>query len=49
MSQRKLIYIYIYTLGLSKLARYEIIVATINAITYFNAVNATLFTSGVFP
>ena len=28
---------------------YEIIVAEINAIKYFNAVNATLFTSGVFP
>ena len=26
---------------------YEIIVAEINAIKYFNAVNATLFTSGV--
>ena len=26
---------------------YEIIVAKINAIKYFNAVNATLFTSGV--
>ena len=28
---------------------YEINVAVINAIKYFNAVNATLFTSGVFP
>ena len=28
---------------------YEINVAAINAIKYFNAVNATLFTSGVFP
>ena len=28
---------------------YEIIVAEINAIKYFNAVNATLFTSGVLP
>ena len=28
---------------------YEIIVAAINAIKYFNAVNATSFTSGVFP
>ena len=26
---------------------YEIIVAEINALKYFNAVNATLFTSGV--
>ena len=28
---------------------YAINVAAINAIKYFNAVNATLFTSGVFP
>ena len=28
---------------------YEINVAAINVIKYFNAVNATLFTSGVFP
>ena len=35
-------------LGLSKLI-YAINVAAINAIKYFNAVNATLFTSGVFP
>ena len=28
---------------------YEINVAEMNAIKYFNAVNATLFTSGVFP
>ena len=28
---------------------YAINVAAINAIKYFNAVNATLFTSGIFP
>ena len=28
---------------------YEINVAAFNALKYFNAVNATLFTSGVFP
>ena len=40
------IYIYIRAVKISALI-YEIIVAEINAIKYFNAVNATLFTSGV--
>ena len=38
--------IYIRAVKVSALI-YEIIVAEINAIKYFNAVNATLFTSGV--
>ena len=42
------IYIYIRDVKVSALI-YEINVTRINAIKYFNAVNATLFTSGVFP
>ena len=40
------IYIYIRAVKVNALI-YEIIVAEINAIKYFNAVNATLFTYGL--
>ena len=39
-------YVFIRAVKINALI-YEIIVAEINAIKYFNAVNATLFTSGV--
>ena len=50
MSQKnkiKYIYIYIYRAVKISALIYAINVAAINAIKYFNAVNATLFTSGV--
>jgi len=45
--ERNIIYIYIRAVSVNALI-YAINLAAINSQKYFNAINATLFTSGVF-